>query len=74
MYEWEEYLSDIYYDSSKPESFSGPDKLYEYIQRDGKYDISKHKIRKWLQRQEHFQGIKYLLLVLIISGPQISWI
>ena len=54
MYEWEEYLSDIYYDSSKPASFSGPDKLYEYIQRDGKYDISKYKIRKWLQRQEPY--------------------
>ena len=36
MYEWEEYLSDIYYDSSKPASFSGPDNYYEYIQRDGK--------------------------------------
>ena len=54
MYEWEEYLSDIYYNSSKPASFSGPDKLYEYIQRDGKYDISKYKIRKWLQRQEPY--------------------
>ena len=32
----------------------GPDKLYRYVKKAGKYVISKHMIRKWLQRQEAY--------------------
>ena len=45
-------LRKIYYDPTSPASFSGPDKLYVYVKKDGKYNISKYKIKKWLQRQE----------------------
>ena len=51
---WEDYLKDIYFNPSKPASFSGPDKLYHFVKKDGKYNISKYKIRKWLQRQEAY--------------------
>lgn len=54
MSDWEDYLKQIYYDPSKPASFSGPDKLYNFVKKDGKYTISKYKIRKWLQRQEPY--------------------
>lgn len=33
-------------------SFTGVDKLFRYVQIEGKYDISKYKVHKWLQRQE----------------------
>jgi hypothetical protein len=35
-------------------AFRGPDKLYVYVKKDGKYNISKYKIKKWLQRQEPY--------------------
>ena len=45
---WEDYLKKIYCDPTSPASFSGPDKLYVYVKNDGKYNISKYKIKKWL--------------------------
>lgn len=44
----------IYYDPSKAGSFSEPDKVYRYVRKEGKYVISKHKILKWLKRQEAY--------------------
>ena len=54
MASWERYLKKIYYDPSNPASFSGPDKLYRFVRKDGKFVLSKYKIRKWLQRQEPY--------------------
>lgn len=50
----DKYLKDIYYDPLNPASFSGPDKLFQYVKKRGRYDISKYKIRKWLQSQETY--------------------
>lgn len=47
-------MKTIYYHPSKAGSFSGPDKLYRYVRKEGKYVISKQKIRKWLKRQEAY--------------------
>ena len=49
---WGNYLKEIYYNPANAGSFSEPDKLYRYVQTAGKYAISKHRIRQWLQRQE----------------------
>lgn len=54
MSNWEQYLHDIYFNPTNPASFSGPDKLYRYTQKEGKYDISYSNIRQWLQQQEPF--------------------
>ena len=54
MAPWENYLKRIYYNPSNPASYSGPDKLYRFVRRDGKFVLSKYKIRKWLQRQEPY--------------------
>ena len=50
----EQYLKKIYYDSSNPASFAGPDELYRFARKDGKFVLSKYKIKKWLQRQEPY--------------------
>ena len=52
MASWEQYSKNIYYDPSNPASFACPDKLYRFVRKDGKFVLSKYKIRKWLQRQE----------------------
>ena len=54
MASWEQYLKKIYYDSSNPASFAGSDKLYRFVRKDGKFVLSKYKIKKWLQRQEPY--------------------
>lgn len=47
-------MAKIYYDPSAAGSFTGVDTFFRYVQQEGKYDISKYKIRKWLQRQEPY--------------------
>ena len=54
MASWEQYLKKIYYDSSNPASFAGPDKIYRFVRKDGKFVLSKCKIKTWLQRQESY--------------------
>lgn len=51
---WEDYMAKIYYDPSAAGSFTEVDKLFRYVQQEGKYDISKYKVRKWLQRQQPY--------------------
>jgi transposase InsO family protein len=51
---WEKYLQKIYYDPSNAASFAGPEKLYAFAKRDGKYKLSKYKIRKWLQNKDFY--------------------
>lgn len=50
MASWENNLKNIYYNPENPAIFSGPDKLYRFARKDGKFVISKNKIWKWLQR------------------------
>ena len=54
MASWEQYLKKIYYDSSNPASFAGPDKLCRFVRKDEKFVLSKYKINKLLQRQEPY--------------------
>lgn len=51
---YQEYLEKIYYDPEHPGSFSGVDKLYKAVRKEGKYVLGKSKIRKWLETQETF--------------------
>ena len=54
MAAWEVYLKTIYYNPSHPASFAGPQKLYKVVKDEGKYDISMHKVRKFLQNQDSY--------------------
>ena len=50
----EEYLYKIYYDPAHPASFAGPQKLQKVVQREGKYKIGLHNIRKFLHKQDAY--------------------
>ena len=50
----EDYLAKIYNDPANARSFSGPEKLYWYVRKEGKYVLGKYKIRKLLQRQDAY--------------------
>jgi hypothetical protein len=54
MSTWQKYLKDIYYNPANPASLSGPDKLFHFVQKDGKYNLSKYKLRKWFSSQEPY--------------------
>ena len=52
--ETDEYLSSIYYDPSHPASYSGVDKLYRVIKKEGKFRITRKALRQWLKSQETY--------------------
>lgn len=51
---WEQYLEDIYYNPKHSASFTGPDKLYQFILNDAKYNLTLREIRGWLSAQEPY--------------------
>jgi hypothetical protein len=54
MPNWKDYLKEIYYDIEHPAAFSGPDKLYKIVKKEGHHKIGKYKINKWLQDQDAY--------------------
>ncbi|XP_060604913.1 uncharacterized protein LOC132757608 [Ruditapes philippinarum] len=54
MAPWEDYLKKIYFDPKHPASFSGPQKLYNAVKREGNYNIGMHRIRQFLHNQESY--------------------
>lgn len=54
------------------------DKLFRYVQNEGKYNISKYKVRKWLQRQEPYSLQRpvrrhYRCNKVIVAGIDDQW-
>ena len=43
----ERHLAKIYYDTKNPASYSGIEKLYNYVKKEGIKKISKSQIRAW---------------------------
>ena len=74
----EEYLKNLYFDPSHPASFSGPDKLYRIVKREGKFKIGKKKIKQWLQDQDEYSLFrdtkrKFPRRKTVVSGVDTQW-
>ena len=39
-----DYLKSIYFDPKHPAAYSGPEKLYRIVKKEGKYKIGRHLI------------------------------
>ena len=50
----DEYLSSVYYDSKRSGGFGGVDRLYNDVKKEGKFDISRAKIKEWLMKQDAY--------------------
>ncbi len=50
----EKYLKRIYYSSSHPAAYSGEEKLYRAVLREGKFQPPRKDIREWLLRQDTY--------------------
>ena len=48
---WKQYLKSIYFNPSHPASYEGINKLYDVVKKEGKFKISREKIKNWLQSQ-----------------------
>ena len=68
------YLSTIYFDSKNPASYSGVSKLYRYVKKEGKYDISLKKIREWLSSQDGYSLQRQLKRNFKRPRVVVSWI
>ena len=58
MSDWEQYLKKIYYNPKHPGTFAGTQKLYKIVQDENIYNISRSKIRQWLQDQDVYSLTK----------------
>ena len=50
----EEYLHDLYYNPESPASFGGVEAVYRAAKEDGKFQLSRNKIRTWLRQQDTY--------------------
>lgn len=78
MTDWKQYLTSIYFDPSHPGSFSGPSKLYEAVKAEGKFNIGKHRISKWLRDQDAYsltKGVRrqFRRARVIVEGLDSQW-
>ena len=49
-----EYLTQIYYNPKRTRGFGGLERLYRNVKKDGKYDISRDYLKKWLMKQDTY--------------------
>ena len=50
----EEYLHDLYYNPESPASFGGVEAVYRAAKEDGKFQLSRNKIRIWLRQKDTY--------------------
>ena len=61
-------MADIWTDPQHPAAFTGPEKLYQIIRKEGKFKIGRGTIKKFLEKRIHtvyknrqkdiFQGVE----------------
>ena len=59
---WKEHLEKIYFDLNNPISYAGPEKIYRYLKKEGKYRVGIHAIRIFLQNIDAYslqRSIRY---------------
>ena len=49
-----EYLSQVYYNPKRTGGLGGVERLYRDVKKDGKYDISRAQLKKWLMKQDTY--------------------
>ena len=78
MTEVDRYLSSIYFNPRNPASYSGVDKLYRFVKKDGKHKLTLRKVRDWLSKQDGYTlqrhvNRKFKRARVIVSGIDNQW-
>lgn len=76
--DYRDYLQSIYFDAKSPGSFTSPEKLYQVIKKEGKFVISRNKIKRWLREQDVYTlhrdvKRKFTRRKFITSGVDVQW-
>ena len=50
----DEYLAQVYYNPKRSGALGGVERLYRDVKKDGKYDISRAQLKKWLMKQDTY--------------------
>ncbi len=50
----DKYLSSVYYDPKRAGGLGGVDRLYKDVRKEGKFEISRMEIQKWLMIQDTY--------------------
>ena len=50
----DDYLTSVYYDPKRSGGFGGVDRLYKEVKKEGKFNISRKKIKEWLMKQDAY--------------------
>ena len=50
----DDYLASLYYDPKRSGGFEGVDRLYKDVEKKGKFNISRTKIKEWLMTQNAY--------------------
>ena len=50
----DEYLTQVYYNPKRSGALVGVERLYRDVKKDGKYDISRAQLKKWLMKQDTY--------------------
>ena len=54
----EKYLESIYLNPKSPAAFSGFDKLYRFVKKDNKFNITKKQLKEWLGKQDAYTSFR----------------
>lgn len=73
-----EYLNDIYYNPEHNASYVGPDKLFRIVKKEGRFNIGRKQIKRWLQNQEPYSlqrqaRYKFQRRRVIVGGIDAQW-
>lgn len=76
--DYRDYLKSVYFDVKHAGSFTSPEKLYQIVKNEGKYDISRNKIKQWLKEQDVYTLHKdlkrrFTRRQIITSGVDVQW-
>ena len=72
------YLRKLYFSPGKSGSFSGITQFYDAVKRDGKYNLSKHMVEKWLRGNDVYTTTrkttpKFLRPSVIVISVDETW-
>ena len=78
MADWKEYLLEIYYTPHHASSFGGVEKLYQTAVRDGRKDVTRTRIKQFLQEQETYSvhrpvNSKFKRNKVMVTGIDDQW-
>lgn len=60
MLNYTDYLRHLYYTPGNQGALLGPEKLYQAVKEDGKYKISRAKIKQFLNNEDAYSLLKFI--------------